>query len=108
MSSAIRKRRDVRRQPAFQEELARQRKISEQPFVNLADRKERVVALQQLFEKVPDVRTAMRLKILAQIRREVLDDKPIPHTNALQVSEPVQSRHTANGLRNRTVWPNSR
>ena len=92
MSSAIRKRRDVRRQPAFQEELARQRKISEQPFVNLADRKERVVALQQLFEKVPDVRTAMQLTILAQIRREVLDDKPIPHTNAVQVPEPVQSR----------------
>ena len=47
---------------------------SAQPFVPLADRKERVVALQQLFE-VPDVRVAMRMKILREIRTLVLDDK---------------------------------
>ena len=31
--------RDIRQQPAFLEELERQRLISEQPFVNLADRR---------------------------------------------------------------------
>ena len=70
MSSAIRKRRDVRRQPAFQEGLARQRKISEQDFVSLADRMDRVISLQTLYEKVPIVRTALKLKILRRIREQ--------------------------------------
>ena len=84
--------RDIRQQPAFQEEVERQRHIGEQPFVNLADRKERVVALQQLFERVPDVRTALRLKILAQIRKDVLDDKPIPHISEAQVPPPTREK----------------
>ncbi len=83
--------RDIRQQPAFQEEVERQRLMSEQPFVNLADRKARAVALQQLFEKVPDVRVALRLKILGQIRSEVLDDKPIPHANAVEVPGPAHT-----------------
>lgn len=38
------------------------------------------MALQQLFERVPDVRVALRLKILAQISTEVLDSN-IPHVH---------------------------
>ena len=71
---------DVRRQPAFQEELARQRKISEQDFVSLADRMDRVISLQTLYEKVPIVRTALKLKILRRIREETLSDK-LPHVH---------------------------
>ena len=79
MSSAIRKRRDVRRQPAFQEELARQRKIRAQDFVSLADRMDRVISLQTLYEKVPIVRTALKLKILRRIREETLGKLPHVH-----------------------------
>ena len=84
---------DIRQQPAFLEELARQSEISEQPFVNLADRKVRVVALQQLFEKVPDVRVALRLKILAQIRKEVFDAK-FPHVHEAHAMD--NTPHTKN------------
>ena len=63
----------IRQRPAFMAGLERQRQISEQDFVPLADRLERVVALQQLFERVPDARVALRMKILREIRTLVLD-----------------------------------
>ena len=42
--------------------------------IQLADRKERVMAMQELFEKIPDIRVDLKLKILAQIRAEVGQD----------------------------------
>jgi hypothetical protein len=97
---------DIRQQPAFLEELARQSEISEQPFVNLADRKVRVVALQQLFEKVPDVRVALRLKIRTQIRKEAFDAKfPLSMRRMQWTILHLQSRHTANGSRSKADWP---
>ena len=37
----------------------------------LADRKERIKAMRDLYDKIPDIRVALKMKILAQIRAEV-------------------------------------
>ena len=47
--------------------------------IQLADRKERVKAMQDSYDKIPDIRVALKLKILAQIRAEVGQDQPIQH-----------------------------
>ena len=51
--------------------------IYQQSFdeIQLADRKERVLAMQDLYDKIPDIRVALKLKILAQIRVEVGQDE---------------------------------
>ena len=51
--------------------------------IQLADRKERVLAMQELYEKIPDIRVALKLKILAQIRAEVGQDQPIQHVHTV-------------------------
>ena len=78
----------IRQRPAFMAGLERQRQISEQDFVPLADRLERVVALQQLFERVPDARVALRMKILREIRTLVLDDKYVLGAPARDTAPP--------------------
>jgi len=78
----------VRCKPAFIAELERQRTIGQQSFVPLADRLERVVALQQLFERVPDARVALRMKILREIRTLVLDDKYVLGAPARDTAPP--------------------
>ena len=72
--------RHIRRKTAFQAELRRQQAIYRGEFdgVQLADRKERVLALQTLYERVPNMRVSLKLKILNQIRHEV-GDEPIHH-----------------------------
>lgn len=65
----------IRQRPAFMAELERQRQISEQDFVTLHDRLERAKALQLLLERVPHVRTALRLKTLRRIREKTLSNK---------------------------------
>ncbi len=45
--------------------------------IQLADRKERVLAMQELYEKIPDIRVALKLKVLAQIRVEVGQDEAV-------------------------------
>ena len=69
--------RNLRRKPAFQTELAKQMAIYRGEFcgVQLADRKERLIALDQLYRKIPDARVSLRLKVLAAIRHEVGDDE---------------------------------
>ena len=64
--------RNLRRKPAFQAELAKQTAIYKGEFsgVQLADRKERLIALDQLYRKIPDARVSLRLKVLAAIRHE--------------------------------------
>ena len=71
--------RHIRSKPAFQAEYKRQLAIYQHSFdeIQLADRKERVAAMQELYEKIPDIRVALKLKILAQIRVEVGQDEAV-------------------------------
>ena len=63
--------RHIRSKSAFQTEYKRQLAQSSFEEIQLADRKERVLAMQELYEKIPDIRVALKLKIMAQIRAEV-------------------------------------
>ena len=58
----------------------------------MADRKERVTAMQDLYDKIPDIRVALKLKILAQIRAEVGQDQPIQHVHAVHVGVNIPPR----------------
>ena len=75
--------RHIRRKPAFKQEYARQMAIYQGAFdeVQMADRKERVKAMDALFHKIPDYRVALKLKVLAAIRAEVAGDHVIHHTH---------------------------
>ena len=65
--------RHIKSKATFKAEYARQLAIYQGSFdeIQLADRKERVLAMQELYEKIPDIRVALKLKIMAQIRAEV-------------------------------------
>ena len=71
--------RHIRSKSAFQTEYKRQLAIYQSSFeeIQLADRKERVKAMQDFYEKIPDIRVALKLKILAQIRVEVGQDEVV-------------------------------
>ena len=71
--------RHIRSKSAFQTEYKRQLAIYQQSFdeIQLADRKERVLAMQELYEKIPGIRVALKLKVLAQIRVEVGQDEAV-------------------------------
>ena len=86
--------RHLRSKPAFQTEYQRQLAIYQQSFdeIQLADRKERVKAMQDLYDKIPDIRVALKLKILAQIRAEVGQDQPIQHVHAVHVGVNIPPR----------------
>ena len=62
---------------AFQTEYKLQVAIYQSSFeeIQLVDRKERVLAMQELYVKIPDIRVALKLKVLAQIRVEVGQDE---------------------------------
>ena len=67
----------------FQAEYQKQLRIYQKDFsdIKLADRKERVKVLSEMFEHIPEPRVALRLKVLEQIRQEVGDDRiQIEHT----------------------------
>ena len=67
----------------FQREYQKQLRIYQQDFseIRLADRKERVRVLSEMFEHIPVPRVSLRLKVLEQIRQEVGDDKiQVEHT----------------------------
>ena len=67
----------------FQREYQQQLRIYQQDFseIRLADRKERVKVLSEMFEHIPVPRVSLRLKVLEQIRQEVGDDKiQVEHT----------------------------
>ena len=72
-SLSINQVRHIRRKTAFQAEYAKQLEIYRGSFedIRFADRKERVKALSSLFEKIPDCRVALKVKVLQQIREEV-------------------------------------
>ena len=69
----------MRSKPAFKAEYDKQLAIYLDSFddIQLADRKERVKALAGLYEKIPNPRVALKLKVLKAIREEVGDDRPI-------------------------------
>ena len=75
--------RHLRSKPVFQAAYERQLAIYQQSFdeIQLADRKERVLAMQELYEK-----------ILAQIRAEVGQDQPIQHVHAVHVGVNIPPR----------------
>ena len=67
----------------FQREYQKQLRIYQQDFseIRLADRKERVKVLSEMFEHIPVPRVSLRMKVLEQIRQEVGDDKiQVEHT----------------------------
>ena len=86
--------RHIRRKPHFQAEYTKQLAIYKGEFddICLADRKERVKAMQDLYDKIPDIRVALKLKILAQIRAEVGQDQPIQHVHAVHVGVNIPPR----------------
>ena len=71
--------RHIRRKPQFQAEYTKQLAIYKDSFddVQLADRKERVKALDGLYQRIPDVRVALKIKVLQAIREEVGDDRAV-------------------------------
>ena len=68
---------------ALQEALERDRKNFDE--VPLAWRKNRVLALEEIYNKIPEKRVALKLKVLKEIREEVGD-------NRLQVEHTVEVR----------------
>ena len=88
--------RHIRSKSAFQTEYKRQLAIYQSSFeeIQLADRKERVKAMQDLYERIPDIRVALKLKILAQIRVEVGQDEVVqqqPEAAAVDVPPRAQT-----------------
>ena len=67
----------------FKAEYQKQLRIYQQDFsdIRLADRKERVQVLSDMFEHIPSQRVSLRMKVLEQIRIEVGDDRiTVEHT----------------------------
>ena len=67
----------------FKAEYQKQLRIYQQYFskIRLADRKERVQVLSDMFEHIPSQRVSLRMKVLEQIRIEVGDDRiQVEHT----------------------------
>ena len=73
----------LRKDPEFDAELQTQLERDRQDFdeVPLAWRKNRVLALERLYDKIDDQRIALKLKVLKEIREEVGDHRvQIDHT----------------------------
>ena len=72
-----------RKNPEFAAELKKQLERDRQDFdeIPLAWRKNRVLALERLYDKIEDRRVAQKLKVLAAIRDEVGDHRiQVDHT----------------------------
>ena len=85
--------RHIRRKPQFNAEYARQLAIykSEISNIRLGDRKERVRAMSDLYEKIPDCRVALKLKVLAQIRAETAGNEFVSVVGPQQERKSVES-----------------
>jgi hypothetical protein len=87
----------MRGKPAFKAEYQKQLSIYMGNFgdIQLADRKERVKALSGLYVKIPDVRVALKLRVLNAIRLEVGDDRSIQvehhHQGAIGLNLPPRA-----------------
>ena len=72
-----------RKDPEFDAELQKQLERARQAFdmVPLAWRKNRVLALERLYDKIDDQRVSLKIKVLKEIREEVGDHRiQIDHT----------------------------
>jgi hypothetical protein len=88
--------RHIRRKPHFQAEYTKQLAIYKDSFddVQLADRKERVKALDGLYQRIPEARVALKIKVLHAIREEVGDDRPVlevHHSGHVGVNAPPRA-----------------
>ena len=88
--------RHIRRKPHFQAEYTKQLAIYKDSFddVQLADRKERVKALDGLYQRIPEARVALKIKVLQAIREEVGDDRPVlevHHSGHIGVNTPPRA-----------------
>ena len=75
-----------RRDEEFKAEYDKQLSIYRNDFedIRLADRKERVQVLSDMFDHIPEERVSLRLKVLEQVRIEVGDDRiEVAHTHEL-------------------------
>jgi predicted oxidoreductase len=75
-----------KRDEVFKAEYEKQLDIYRNNFddIRLADRKERVQVLSEMFDHIPEPRVALKLKVLEQIRVEVGDDRiKVEHTHEL-------------------------
>ena len=78
-STAFRWRKDPEFDKALQTELERDRADFDE--VPLAWRKNRVLALEDLYQKIDDARVSLKLKVLKEIREEVGDHRiQVDHT----------------------------
>ena len=78
-STVFRWRKDPDFDKALQTELERDRADFDE--VPLAWRKNRVLALEELYDKIDDARVALKLKVLKEIREEVGDHRiQVDHT----------------------------
>jgi len=80
----------------FKEEFDKQLKLYRANFddVTLADRKERVKALDAIFEELPDKQVGLKIKVLQAIRQEVGDDKQVvevTHTGSVGIEAPPRA-----------------
>ena len=72
-----------RKDPEFDAELQKQLERDRQDFdmVPLAWRKNRVLALERLYDKIDDQRVSLKIKVLKEIREEVGDHRiQVDHT----------------------------
>jgi|TARA_R110002074_G_scaffold342424_1_gene512964 predicted DNA-binding protein YlxM (UPF0122 family) len=75
-----------KRDEEFLAEYEKQLNIYRNDFedIRLADRKERVKVLSDMFDHIPEERVALRMKVLEQVRVEVGDDRiEVAHTHEL-------------------------
>jgi len=75
-----------KRDEDFKAEYEKQLNIYRNDFedIRLADRKERVKVLSDMFDHIPEERVSLRLKVLEQVRIEVGDDRiEVAHTHEL-------------------------
>ena len=85
-----------RKDPDFSRELTSQLKAYRGHFddVPIAHRKERVLALSEIFDKLTDSQTGLKIKVLQAIRQEVGDDKQqieVTHTGSVGVQLPPRA-----------------
>jgi hypothetical protein len=97
----------------FKEEFAKQLKLYRANFddVPLADRKERVKALDGIFENLTDSQTGLKIKVLQAIRQEVGDDKQVlevQHTGSIGIQAPPRAETYEEWVKQNEVMESSR
>ena len=98
---------------AFKEEFDRQLKLYRANFddVPLADRKERVKALDGIFQNLGDNQTGLRIKVLQAIRQEVGDDKQVvevQHSGSIGIQSPPRAESYEEWVKQNEVMESSR